>query len=79
MRKAFKFAFLTALLLSSGALSDGSPLVDDDDSTSSLNEHKEFNCMRACEAQGDDPLECESTCILTAEVLANTWRPKACH
>jgi len=67
MREAFKIAFLTALLLTSGSIANDQTTVPNDEDSASLKEKGISPCMKACEAQGEDPLDCESTCVLTAE------------
>lgn len=68
MREAFKIAFLTALLLASGTFAKDKSTNTNEEDSASFKEKKEVSpCMKACEAQGDDPLDCETTCVMTAE------------
>ena len=79
MRQAFKVAFLTALLLVSSSIAIEKSVTAKDEDSASLKEKGISPCMKACEAQGDDPLDCESTCVLTAEATTPNAISLACR
>jgi len=64
-----KIAFLTAILLASIAQSQELPTpTPNDDDSASVKSIQDTSCMKACQADGEDALECESTCMQTAKI-----------